>query len=71
MDEVDRSQNAIYALIDEGVAKVRREAESHLPSTGFCYWCSSTILDGRVFCSRECNDDFQRDKDGRVRNGYK
>lgn len=65
MDDADRAQPNIEAAITDGMAKVRREMESHLPSTGFCYWCESPVSAGRVFCSKECHTDFEHERQRR------
>lgn len=62
MDDADRSDERIANAIADGMAKVRRELESHLPSIGVCHWCESPVLAGRVFCSKECSQDHEHDR---------
>lgn len=68
-NDADRASPNITSVVDDGLAKIRREIAESLPYIGVCHWCAETILDGLIFCSRDCIDDFQRDKEGRIRNG--
>lgn len=62
MDDADRAQPNIENAIADGMAKVRRQLESHLPSIGVCHWCESPVSGGRVFCSKECHQDHEHDR---------
>jgi len=69
MDDADRSDNRIQNVIDDGMAKARRELERSLPSIGVCHWCESPVGAGRIFCSKECSDDHSKETEARKRNG--
>lgn len=69
MDEADRADSAIEHLIADGMERVRRKLERCLPSIGVCHNCESSINGGRVFCSKECSDDWDARQEARRRNG--
>lgn len=62
MDDADRADNLIEGMIANGMAKVRRELDRSLPSIGICHWCESPVGAGRIFCSKECSDDHERNR---------
>lgn len=69
MDECDMSDDRIQAMIDQGIQRVRAKLERALPSIGICHWCESPVMGGRIFCSKECSDDWDARQEARKRNG--
>lgn len=69
MDDADRADERIQNMIADGMNKVRRDMERSLPSIGICHWCESPVGAGRIFCSKECSDDHEADRQARKRNG--
>jgi len=69
MDDADKSDSRIQGLIDAGIARARNAAERNLPATGYCYWCTSPVGPGRTFCSKECSDDHEYERQRRKANG--
>lgn len=69
MDDADRAAPSIENMIADGVARVRQKMERSLPSIGCCHWCESIVGAGRIFCSKECSDDWSKEQDARKRNG--
>ena len=65
-DEADRADSRIEQMIADGMARARRQLEHQLPSIGVGHWCESPVGAGRIFCSKECSEDYdyqkQRDK---------
>ena len=61
-DEADRSDDKIQNIVNDGLAKARREIENGLVACGACYWCESPVGRARVFCSAECSQDWQHEK---------
>ncbi len=68
-DEADRADGIIENMIADGIERVRRKLERCLPSIGVCHNCESPISGGRVFCSKDCSDDFDARREARKRNG--
>lgn len=68
MDDCDRADKRIEQMIADGISRAKRLAERNLPITGQCHWCSESIA-GRIFCSKECSDDWQAEQDAKKRNG--
>jgi hypothetical protein len=68
-DEADRSDERIQQMIDDGIARARRQVERSLPSIGVCHNCESEVGSGRIFCSKECSDDYDAITAARKRNG--
>ena len=62
MDDADASDAKIQQAIDDGIARVRRELEYTLTACGVCYWCESPVGPARMFCSTECAQDWQHDR---------
>lgn len=61
-DDADRADPSIQQMIDAGMERARRHAERQLPAIGVCHWCESPAAPGRVFCSKECSDDWDHDR---------
>jgi hypothetical protein len=65
MDDADRADSRIEDMIADGIARVKRREERQLPSIGVCHWCESPVTAGRVFCSKECHDDYEHERQRR------
>lgn len=62
-DDADRADQRIADMVAAGLEKVRRRMESReLEPCGACHWCGSDIDGRRLFCSRECSDDWEKAK---------
>lgn len=62
-DDADRSDKKIDDALTESLNKVRRRMEAReLEPVHACHWCGEHITDMRLFCSKECSDDWQQDK---------
>lgn len=46
----------------------RKSNQSLLP-VGSCYFCESIISDGRLFCDKDCCNDWEREKKAKERAG--
>lgn len=68
-DDADLAEERIENMISDGMARARRELERSLPSIGICHHCESPVQNGRIFCSKECSDDWQALHDAKKRNG--
>lgn len=67
MDDADRADKRIEQMIEDGMARAKK-MDVRLPVTGKCHWCSEDVK-GRIFCSKDCADDWERDHEARRRNG--
>lgn len=62
-DDADRAEQRIEDVISDGLAKVRhRMAARELTPIGACHWCNEYVKGERLFCSKECSDDWSRFK---------
>lgn len=68
-DDADRADKRIEQMIEEGMERARRHQARQLPYIGSCYWCESIVPPGRVFCSKECSDDYDHMKQREKANG--
>lgn len=64
-DDADRADGPIQQMIDAGRERARRHAARQLPAIGVCHWCESPVDPGRTFCSKECCDDWDHDRQRR------
>ena len=63
MDDADRAEDRIEDTIAASLEKVRRRMECReLEPIGACHWCNEYVKDNRLFCCRECSDDWERQK---------
>lgn len=69
MDDADRADSKIEQVINDGMARARRNMERALPYIGSCHWCEGDVPPGRIFCSKECADDYDAEREARRRNG--
>lgn len=69
MDDADRADTRIEEMIADGMARVRQKLERTLPSLGICHNCESPVGGGRIFCCKECSDDWDARQAARLRNG--
>lgn len=60
-DDADRADDRIQNAIKDGMDRVKRELGRSLPATGFCHWCNDPVK-GRVFCSKDCSEDWEHDR---------
>lgn len=67
-DDADRATPNIENMIADGMARARRHLERSLPITGLCHWCGDEAP-GRIFCSKDCADDWDAEREARKRNG--
>lgn len=59
-DDADLAEERIESVIDDGLAQIRhRMSYRELEPCGACHWCNDALLGGRLFCSRECSDDYE------------
>lgn len=62
-DDADRAEDRIEATLEDSLAQVRhRMAYRELEPCGSCHWCNDDVSGGRLFCCRECSDDFELHK---------
>lgn len=69
MDDADRADERIANVVADGLARARESAERQLPAIGCCHWCESPVGAGRVFCSKECAEDHEHERQRRKANG--
>ena len=63
MDDANRAEDRIEKTIEASLEQVRRRMEyRELEPIGACHWCNEYIKDNRLFCCRECSDDWERNK---------
>jgi len=48
-----------------------RKANKSLLPVGSCYFCDSAINESRIFCDKECADDWEMEQSAKKRNGGK
>ena len=70
-DDADRADQRITDTIEDGVAASRRALGNSLAACGVCHWCESPIATGRVFCSTECCNDFEHERQRRKDMGFR
>ena len=70
-DDADRADQRITDTIEDGVAAARWELGNSLAACGICHWCESPIATGRVFCSTECCNDFEHERQRRKDMGFR
>lgn len=79
-DDADRADDRIQRMIDEGMARARASSARSLrpivkviegtnKQVGVCHNCEDEIMVGRLFCSKECSDDHEAQREARKRNG--
>lgn len=64
-DDADKAQEIIDKMNEQ--AALLRKPE--LKFIGFCHNCGEWVAPGRIFCSIECRDDWQREENAKRRNG--
>lgn len=69
MDDSDRADGRIEATVEDGIAKARRMIGRGLPAIGVCHYCESAVPPGRTFCSKECVEDYEYERQRRAVNG--
>jgi len=57
MDIADRADDAIEAVVRNGVAAVQREIEAAKTFHTNCVWCGEPTADGAPYCSFDCKKD--------------
>lgn len=63
MDDADRADSKIDDALTESLENVRRRMEvRELEPVHACHWCGEYITDMRLFCCKECSDDWTQDK---------
>lgn len=63
MDDADRAEDKIENTISDGLEKIRRRMEAReLEPCGACHWCNDYVKGERLFCCKECSDDWERFK---------
>ena len=67
-DDADRADQRIEEMIADGMARARRHLERQLPVLDLCHWCGDPSP-GRLFCSKDCSDDYEAQREARKRNG--
>jgi len=65
-DDADRADAEIAQATAEAIKRTRQPAMRPL---GACYWCGDTSPPQGLFCGPDCRDDWQRERDARVRDG--
>lgn len=61
-DDVDRSDDGT-GLAERAVYQIRKAlANRELEPIGACHYCNEYIRDGRLFCCKECSDDWEASK---------
>lgn len=59
-DHADLSDKNIETFITSAIANARRDV--HLQSDGHCMFCDEPVAVGRLFCSKECRDDYDKEQ---------
>lgn len=67
MDEADRASLEEERALRE--ATYRASRTPHLKPTGVCHWCDEPVEENRIFCDRDCREDWERAEAARERNG--
>ena len=63
MDDADRAEEKIENAVADALDKVRRRMEAReLEPIGACHWCNEYVKDTRLFCCKECSDDWEQNK---------
>jgi hypothetical protein len=57
-DEIDIANDRAQQDLDLALSCARRH-EPALPPTGWCYNCAELLNDDRLFCDRDCRDDYE------------
>ncbi len=57
-DEIDIANDRAQQDLDEALARACRH-EPALAPTGWCYNCAEPMADDRLFCDRDCRDDYE------------
>lgn len=52
------------------IAYHRQSNRSLLP-VGACYFCESSVNDGRIFRSKDCGEDWESEQAAKKRNGHR
>ena len=71
-DVVDDSDDKIEAMREMGLAQVRkRMAVRDLQPAGFCHspLCGEAVEGNRLFCDKDCSEDWDRAHAAKLRNG--
>lgn len=66
-DIADASDKLIEAFTAAAVA--RACGKPVMKANGWCRFCDEAVNPGLLFCGRDCRDDFERERAGRVRAG--
>jgi hypothetical protein len=69
-DIADDADKRITDTIEDAIARARRNLSARMRPTGICHWCEcNTVEDGHVFCSSECHQDWEHEKQRRLAMG--
>lgn len=60
-DAADRAEDGIENAIADGIAAARRRLKSLQP-VGVCHYCQSEVGAGRLFCDKDCADDWEHER---------
>lgn len=59
-DHADVSDQHIETFLATAIAKARRQ--TRLESDGRCAFCDEPVDIGKVFCDRDCRDDYEKER---------
>lgn len=63
MDDADRAEGRIEDTVTDSLDKVRRRMEyRELEPVHACHWCGEKVEGRRLFCNKQCSDDYEKDK---------
>ena len=58
-DDIDKANDCAQQFLDQALAAARRHEAGLIPSR-WCYNCAAPMNDYRLFCDRDCRDDYER-----------
>lgn len=59
MDEIDRIQPHLDAVVQEGIRAAH--AATPVAATGYCLWCAAPLASPQRWCDIDCRDDWDKD----------
>lgn len=69
MDVCDEAAQIERLQLQQAI--INQQAKEKIHSTGYCLYCGEKVEDGRLFCSKECRDDYEYEEQVKRRQGLK
>ena len=62
-DEMDYAVEKADKLHEFKLMEARQRANTReIEPTGNCHWCEEPTVEGRLFCNKDCSDDWDRSR---------